>query len=301
MSPPVSRLVSAPWLCDNLKDVKVLDCSWYLPFLNRSPRQEFKDAHIPTARYFDIDEIRDLSKADLPHMLPPPEFFGTSMDRFGISNDDHVVVYDAAGVGPACRVFWTFHAMGHSRVSVLDGGFPSWLAQKYAVESGEPQAVLPIDGRGFIAQPVEQLVCDYSGIVGTIEQLKASGGARGRQIVDARPNGRFTGKDPEFRPGLSSGHMPHAISVPFTEVTESADLSNPQVQKLKSPEDIRRVFESRGVDLDRPITATCGSGVTASVLYFALLNAGVNPLNLAVYDGSWTEYALNPHSEIVKV
>ncbi|KAJ2234004.1 hypothetical protein GGI13_008724 [Coemansia sp. RSA 455] len=189
--------------------------------------------------------------------------------------------------------------MGHDRVSVLDGGFPSWVAEKYEAEAGEPQTKSP-GSEKYTAQPVSQLVCDYADVVGNIEELKVSGGTQGRQIVDARPNGRFTGKDPEFRPGLSSGHMPHAISVPFTEVTEASDPANPQVQKLKSPADIRRVFESRGVDLNRPIIASCGSGVTASVLYFALLNAGVSPRNLAVYDGSWTEYALNPYSEIIK-
>ncbi|KAJ2821683.1 hypothetical protein GGI24_004146 [Coemansia furcata] len=299
MSSPVNKLVSAPWLHDNLKSVKVLDCSWYLPFLNRNAKEEFVKSHIPGARFFGIDEIKDFSKADLPHMLPLAEFFGASMDKFGISNDDHVVVYDTAGVGPACRVFWTLHAMGHGRVSVLDGGFPSWVTGKYETETGEPQAETPGSKR-YIAQPVGHLVCDYADVVGNIEKLKVSGGAQGRQIVDARPNGRFTGKDPEFRPGLSSGHMPHAISVPFTEVTEASDPANPQVQKLKSPDGIRRVFESRGVDLDRPIIASCGSGVTASILYFALLNAGVSPRNLAVYDGSWTEYALNPYSEIIK-
>ncbi|KAJ2014610.1 hypothetical protein GGI09_008886, partial [Coemansia sp. S100] len=299
MSNPVSKLVSAPWLHDNLKSVKVLDCSWYLPFLNRNSKEEFAKSHIPGARFFGIDEIKDFSKTDLPHMLPLPEFFGASMDKLGISNDDHVIVYDTAGVGPACRVFWTLHAMGHDRVSVLDGGFPSWVAEKYEAEAGEPQAKSP-GSEKYTAQPVSQLVCDYADVVGNIEELKVSGGTQGRQIVDARPNGRFTGRDPEFRPGLSSGHMPHAISVPFTEVTEASDPANPQVQKLKSPADIRRVFESRGVDLNRPIIASCGSGVTASVLYFALLNAGVSPRNLAVYDGSWTEYALNPYSEIIK-
>ncbi|KAJ2746032.1 hypothetical protein GGI20_001659, partial [Coemansia sp. BCRC 34301] len=300
MNAPTNRLVSAPWLRDNLKSVKLLDCSWYLPFLNRDAKEEFGRARVPGAQFFGIDEIKDLSRADLPHMLPPPEFFGSSMDNFGIRNSDHVVVYDTAGVGPACRVFWTFHAMGHDKVSVLDGGLPSWVVAKYETESGEPLAVNAPSGERYVARPTSHLVCDYADVVGNIEQLKVSGGAQGRQIVDARPSGRFTGKDPEFRPGLSSGHMPHAISVPFTEVTEASDPANPQVQRLKSPEDIRRVFESRGVDLNRPIIASCGSGVTASVLYFALLNAGVSPRNLAVYDGSWTEYALNPHSEIVK-
>ncbi|KAJ1991125.1 hypothetical protein GGI25_003569 [Coemansia spiralis] len=304
MSNPSSILVSSPWLHHNLRKVKVLDCSWYLPFMSRNCKDEFSDAHIPGSHFFDIDEIKDMSKSDLPHMLPPPEFFGSSMDKLGISNDDHVVVYDTSGVGPACRVFWTFRAMGHNKVSVLNGGFPDWVAHKYETESGAmPSPITGIhDERKYTGHPAANLVCHYTDVVGNIEKLKASCGTEGKQIIDARPNGRFTGKEPEFRQGLSSGHMPHAINVPFTTVTEAPDPANPQVQKLKSPESLAKVFKGAGVDLSRPIIFTCGSGVTASVLYFAMLNApGVsNNSNLTVYDGSWTEYALNPHSEIVK-
>ncbi|KAJ1785530.1 hypothetical protein IW139_003789 [Coemansia sp. RSA 353] len=293
----VDKLVSASWVHDNLNKVKVLDSSWYLPFMKRNTKEEFLNAHIPGAQFFDIDAIKDLSKPDLPHMLPPRTSFGLSMDRFGISNDDHVVVYDTAGVGPACRVFWTFRAMGHDKVSVLNGGLPAW-ALKYETESGEPHEARV--EKKYEAHNVDSLVCDYKDVVKNIGELKASSGAHGKQIVDARPNDRFTGKAPEFRPGLSSGHMPHAISVPFTEVTEFADSEHPQVLTLKSPKDIRNVFTAAGVDLDCPIITTCGSGITASVLYFALLHAGVNEQNITLYDGSWTEYALNPYSEIVK-
>ncbi|KAJ2159368.1 hypothetical protein GGF46_003071 [Coemansia sp. RSA 552] len=293
------RLVSAPWLHDNLSRVKVLDGSWYLPFMERNVKREFKEAHIPGAHIFDIDEVKDLSKADLPHMCPPPESFGLSMDRLGISNQDHVVVYDTAGVGPACRVFWTFRAMGHDKVSVLNGGLPAWTAQKYVTESGEPSSVPERDAK-YVAHVNEGLVCGYTDVVKNIGELKVSSGLQGRQIVDARPRDRFTGSAPEFRPGLSSGHMPHAINVPFTELTKSAGPGEAQVQVLKSPDEIRQVFESAGVDLGRPIVTSCGSGVTASILYFALLNAGVSEQSLTVYDGSWTEYALNPYSEIIK-
>ncbi|KAJ2078802.1 hypothetical protein H4R24_004226 [Coemansia sp. RSA 988] len=298
MSNSIKKLVSAPWLHSNIRNVKVLDCSWYLPFQKRNVKSEFLSAHVPGAQFFDIDEIKDLSKADLPHMLPQPEFFGSSMDKFGISNDDHIVVYDTAGVGPACRVFWTFHAMGHGKISVLNGGLPAWVVQKYSTEKGEP--IVAPNKEKYTAHPISNLVCSYTEVVKNIGQLKASSGKQGMQIVDARPHNRFTGAAPEFRPGLSSGHMPHAFNVPFTEITEAADPENPQVQTLKSPEDIRHIFTRAGVDLNRPIITSCGSGVTASVLYFALLNSGVSQSNLTLYDGSWTEYALNPYSEIVK-
>ncbi|PIA15099.1 Rhodanese-like protein [Coemansia reversa NRRL 1564] len=298
MSSSIKKLVSVPWLHNNIRNVKVLDCSWYLPFLKRDVKGEFLSAHIPGAQFFDIDGIKDQSKADLPHMLPPPEFFGSSMDKFGISNDDHIVVYDTMGVGPACRVFWTFHAMGHSKVSVLNGGLPAWAVQKYSTEKGEPN-VNP-NKEKYTAHPISNLVCSYTEVVKNIGQLKGSDGKEGMQIVDARPHNRFTGAAPEFRPGLSSGHMPYAFNVPFTEVTEAVDLKNPQVQTLKPAKDIRNIFTHAGVDLNRPIITSCGSGVTASVLYFALLNAGVSQSNLTLYDGSWTEYALNPYSEIVK-
>ncbi|KAJ2515067.1 hypothetical protein GGI11_003876 [Coemansia sp. RSA 2049] len=294
-------LVSAPWVHENLDKIKVFDCSWYLPFMARNTKEEFVNAHIPGAKFFDIDEIKDQTKLDLPHMVPTPEFFGAAMDRFGVGAGDHVVVYDSAGVGPACRVYWTFQAMGHpaGKVSVLNGGMPEWAKCGFPTESGASMSPSqPADPHKYRARPVAGVVCDYTHIVGAIERLKTSGGADGAQIVDARPAGRFTGKEPEFRPGLPSGHMPWARNVPFTEVTAPAAAADPQVLKMKSPEAIRRLFTDAGVDLARPIITTCGSGVTASVLYVALLTAGVPKDNLTVYDGSWTEYALNPHSEI---
>ncbi|KAJ2879795.1 hypothetical protein FB639_002996, partial [Coemansia asiatica] len=329
-----SLLVSASWLHDHLNQVKVLDCSWHLPTVKRSASSEFAKAHIPTAQFFDIDEIKDLARADLPHMLPPPEFFAAAMDRFGIASNDHVVVYDTAGVGPACRVLWTFHAMGHNCVSVLNGGLPAWMAHGYKTEAGlsavtaadqatraahqeKDSNVNTIRSRSssscsndddvsareklplYTSQPKHDLVCSYTDIVGNIEQLKTSNGSKGCQIVDARPRMRFTGQAPEIRPGLSSGHMPYAVSVPSSEVVamtqlepspysdSNNDVSNvTEVQVLKSPEQIRALFEAAGIDLDRPITTTCGSGVTAAILYFALLNAGVPQKNLTLFDGS---------------
>ncbi|KAJ1897433.1 hypothetical protein LPJ66_003374 [Kickxella alabastrina] len=291
-----SILVTAPWLRDNLGRVKVLDCSWHLPTANRSAKHEFARAHIPGARFFDIDTIKDLTRPDLPHMLPQPAFFASAMDKFGIANHDHVVVYDSAGVGPACRVFWTFHAMGHNNVSVLDGGLPAWTAQGGETEAGPETAETSYTTQSYVAHPDQRIVCNYADVIGAIEELKASAGAHGRQIIDARPHARFTGAAPEFRPGLSSGHMPMALSVPSSEMTVATDAS-PAV--LKRPADIRATFEAAGVDLKRPIIASCGSGVTAAVLYFALLNAGVDRSALTLFDGSWTEYALNPHSEII--
>ncbi|KAJ1720686.1 hypothetical protein LPJ53_004701 [Coemansia erecta] len=294
-----SSLVSASWLHANLdssrSNVKVLDCSWHLPTANRSARTEYAKSHIPGAQFFDIDTVKDLSKGDLPHMLPPASFFGTSMDRYGITGSDHVVLYDTWGVGPACRVLWTFHAMGHDKVSVLNGGLAAWTREGYAVAKGE-SSESQVGGQP-VYHPHDDplLVCSYVDVVGNIEQLK-SGKSDVKQIVDARPHSRFTGEAPEPRAGLSSGHMPHSVSVPATEMTTVVE----GVQVLKSPEEIRKVFEDRGVDLSRPIITSCGSGVTAAILYFALLNAGVPRELLTLYDGSWTEYALNPHSEIIK-
>ncbi|KAJ2722134.1 hypothetical protein GGI07_003519 [Coemansia sp. Benny D115] len=308
----VSKLVSGHWLHENLSRVRVLDCSWHLPIAKRDAKSEFLEEHIPGSQFFDIDTVKDMARTDLPHMLPPPEFFATTMDRFRIANGDHVVVYDSSGVGPACRVFWTFHTMGHSRVSVLNGGLPAWKALGYKTESsqnGPPDGAgahtLPSSDRGvevgrvrYVAHPEKSLVSNYTDVVLNIEELKASDGAKGKQIVDARPHARFTGEAPEFRPGLSSGHMPKAINVPSTEMTKVDATTGANM--LKSPEEIRHAFEAAGVDLHRPIITTCGSGVTASVLYFALLNAGVPQKELTLFDGSWTEYALNPYSEIIK-
>ncbi|KAJ1536940.1 hypothetical protein HK096_006066 [Nowakowskiella sp. JEL0078] len=261
-------LVSNNWLADNLNraDVTVLDGSWHLPILNRSALKEFIHERIPGAQYFDIDEISDKFNP-LPHMLPTPEDFAVEVGKLGVSDTDHVVVYDTAGIGPAARVYWIFKVFGHENISILNGGLFKWKQDGFKTVSGDTKA---------------KAMSDYSDILRSIKEQK--------QIVDARPSGRFFGLDPEPRVGIASGHIPGSFNTPFTEILD------PDTKCLLDPKILREYFENKGVNLDEEITNTCGSGVTASVIYFSLEQAGAK--KQSVYDGSWSEYASIPTSEI---
>ncbi|KAI8873473.1 Rhodanese-like protein [Ramicandelaber brevisporus] len=293
-------LVSTDWLAERIganSRVKVLDGSWHMPNSGRNPRAEYLTKRIPGARFFDIDDVKDHSNP-LPHMLPrTAKEFEQHLASLGVYDGDHVVVYDSVGMFSAPRVFWTFKAFSFPTVSVLQGGLPKWVAEKRSVHTSSdsvPVISLPkpgqieIQGRKlFTAVPRTDIVSDFSTI---LERVAANAAGSHNQIADARPRGRFTGADPEPRAGLSSGHMSGAVSMPLDTVIEGG--------KLKSPEEIRRAATAAGIDLSKPITTTCGSGITASVLYLAFKAAGAP--NVAVYDGSWTEYASKPNAPIVK-
>ncbi|KAJ3118810.1 hypothetical protein HK098_005832 [Nowakowskiella sp. JEL0407] len=276
---PSSSLVSTTWLSQNLPHVKILDGSWHLPSLNRSAISEFTNCRIPSAQFFDIDDVSDKS-VSLPHMLPSPELFASKVGSLGVSETDHVVIYDSAGIGPACRVYWTFKVFGHLKVSVLDGGLPRWLNDGHPVESG-PFSTEP---KVYKTPEINQ------SLVKTYTDMKDILQSKSEQILDARPSRRFHGIDPEPRPGLPSGHMPGSINVPFME------LSDPTTKRLLPIENLREYFHNKRIDLEKPIANTCGSGVTASIVYFALEQAGAT--QLSVYDGSWSEYASISESQI---
>lgn len=277
MSDPV---VSTAWLAARLSDpaIRVVDGSWFMPAEGRSGRAEFLERHIPGAVFFDIDEIADRTR-DLPHMLPTPDVFADAAGALGLSRDAHIITYDSFGIRAAARVWWSLRVMGYTRVHVLDGGLKAWIAEGRPVESGdvvpEPVAVAP----RFDAA----LVRDAA----TVAQLLEDGSAR---LVDARPAARFRGDAPEPRAGLASGHMPGAANVPFDQVL-TADGT------LKPASALAAVFADAGVDLDRPMVTTCGSGVTASVLALALARMGRG--RTPVYDGSWSEWGSLPGASIV--
>ena len=271
MREPTSRhFIPTAWLADNLGDpnLAVVDGSWYLPAMKRDGFREYQAAHIPGAVYFDIDEIADHGSA-LPHMLPPPAAFALHMRRLGISDDMKIVVYDGAGLFSAPRVWWTFRVFGAKDVFILDGGLPKWRAENRALEPGMTVRA-PAD---FTVKFDKGLVAD----LGRVEQALASGAA---QVVDVRPAERFRGEAAEPRAGVRSGHMPGSFNVPASLIVENGTLA--------PLEKIRSALEAGGVDPDKPVIASCGSGVSAAILWLALDAIGKPPA--ALYDGSWSDW-----------
>jgi thiosulfate/3-mercaptopyruvate sulfurtransferase len=271
-STPEKPIVSADWLKSHLTapDVRVLDCTYFIPGSQRTGQQAYDAHHIPGARFFDIDDIAD-TDSPLPHMLPAPEKFSSRVRRLGLGDGHRVICYDQNGYNASARVWWMFRVMGHNDVSVLDGGFDAWRAAGGAVEDLPPHFHAD---RHFTARPRRDLVRDLE----QVRQALESGSA---QVVDARSAARFAGKAEEPRPNLRRGHMPGAVNVPYTDVIGAGGL-------MKSEAELRAVFEKAGVDLARPIVNTCGSGSTAATLALAQMLAGHD--DGAVYDGSWTEW-----------
>lgn len=270
MSKKSPFVVSADWLEKRLHEpgISIIDGSWYLPAQGREARAEYDAAHIPRAVFFDHDQVVD-PESELPHALPTPLTFERYANSMGISEDDTIVVYDGPGLFSAPRAWWLFRVMGAEKVFLLDGGFDRWRAEGRPVTS-EPTKIAPTT---FISKFDESRVASLQ----DMRQIVESGGA---QIADARSAGRFAGVDPEPRPGVRSGHMPGALSLPATTLSEKGSLL------ALGP--LRERLEGVGIDLDRPVVTSCGSGVTAAVITFALESLGHR--NNRLYDGSWSEW-----------
>jgi thiosulfate/3-mercaptopyruvate sulfurtransferase len=258
--------------------MSVVDGSWYLPAQGRDARAEYDAGHIPRAVFFDHDIVVD-PESNLPHTLPSPEVFATFAGSMGISADDTIVVYDGPGFFSAPRVWWMFRVMGARKVFLLEGGIDGWKKE----------------GRFVTDKPTKVASCvfdvDFDGSrVASLEEMRAIVGQGGRQIADARPAGRFAGRDPEPRQGVRGGHMPGALNVPALGLSRDG--------KLLPADELRQAFVGAGVNLDQPIVTSCGSGVTAAVLTLALETLGHRDVKL--YDGSWTEWGSRPDTPVAK-
>jgi thiosulfate/3-mercaptopyruvate sulfurtransferase len=276
----MDNLVSTAWLAAELgkPDLLVFDCTKYLPNEPLDGRAEFAKAHIPGARYFDIDEFAD-PDTDLPHMIPTPGRFAKLAGAAGISNASRVVFYDQKGLASAARGWWLMRLFGHEAAAVLDGGLPKWGAEGRPTESGEPA---PAKAASF----VPDFRADRVAGIGDVKRIVRQGGG-GAVILDARAKNRFDGTAPEIRPGIASGHMPGARNLPYTQLL-NAD------QTMKPPEALRALYAAAGVGGTAPVVTSCGSGVTACILTLGMVRAGLP--EGAMYDGSWTEWGGRPET-----
>jgi thiosulfate/3-mercaptopyruvate sulfurtransferase len=267
-------LVDTEWLSAHLDDphIRVVDASFKLPGITPTAREDFARGHIPGAVFFDIDDIAEPGTS-LPHMIPSPELFARKMEGLGIGNDDRVIVYDSAGLSSAGRAWWMLRLFGHHDVALLDGGLPKWKAEGRPVDTVAPHP----PRRRFTARFDPALVRDKRALLDNLSTPR-------EQVVDARTAGRFEGIAEETRPGLRRGHIPGSRNLPYDRVTD------PQTRRLRAADELSALFRDAGVALDRPIVTSCGSGVTACALAFALHLVG-HP-GAAVYDGSWSEWGL---------
>ena len=271
VSQPASRfVVTTEWLAQRLgaADVVAVDGSYYIPTVKRDPAAEFLAGHIPGAVRFDVDEISDHANP-MPHMLPGADQFARQVGAVGIGSDDTIVVYDGAGMWSSPRVWWMLRLFGAQNVFVLEGGLPKWKAEGRPLETGAAKrAARPFKAR----QPPN--------VVASITDVQAALAGKTAQVVDSRPGDRFRGEAPEPRPGVRSGHIPGSLSVPSAELVKDG--------KLLPADDLRRAFAAAGVDLDKPVITTCGSGIAAATAWLALEAVGKEPK--ALYDGSWSEW-----------
>ena len=269
---PQQPLVSTAWLAENLgkRNVVVFDTTKYLPNEAKDGLTEFRKAHIPGARFFDIDAIAD-ADTDLPHMVPAPGRFAKLVGALGVGNDSTIVFYDQKGLASAARGWWMMGLYGHDDAAVLDGGLPKWIAEGRKTEAGN---LAPAAAKTFLPayRPAR-----LRGVGDLLANLKSNA----ELVLDARAAPRFRGEVPELRPGVRSGHVPGSRNLPYTELL-AADHT------LLPPDALRKKLAAAGVDGSKPVVTSCGSGVTATILTLAMTLAGLP--EGAVYDGSWTEW-----------
>jgi len=268
----MDSLVTTDWLERNLDepDIAIVDCSAFLPTDGRDPAAEFAEAHIPGARFLDINQVADRANP-VPHMLPSAAEFGRAMTELGVGRDDRIIVYDNSPLRTAARGWFMFRHFGAERVAILDGGFQKWRSEGRPVEGGEAR---PREAR-FDAREVDSEVVSKDELLAGI----------GIPILDARGKARFEGSEPDPRPNVGAGHIPGSKNLPFASLYREDGT-------LKSDQELRQAFEALRIDPTEPFVASCGSGVTANSIIFAAHRVGGNKGKL--YDGSWSEWGADP-------
>ncbi len=276
----MTPLVTTEWLAAELgaNDLRIVDATIFLPESERTARAEFETGHIPGAVFMDLDELVDTGNP-VPNMLPSPEKFASRMQALGLGDGSRIVVYDNSPFHSSARAWWMLNLFGAHEVAILDGGFAKWQTEGRATESGKPV----VRHRHFTVWG------DTKG-VRTMQAMIDNLRTKAEQVVDARPAGRFAGTDPEPREGMRSGHMPGARNLP------SSNLFNAD-GTWKQGDALRAAFTAAGVDVDKPLVTTCGSGITAAVLSFGATLLGAKDVGL--YDGSWSEWGASPTAPVV--
>src|SRR5689334_108087 len=267
-------LVTTDWLAAHLNDanVRIIDASFKMPGVLPLPKDDYLNAHIPGAVFFDVDAVSD-HESPLPHMFPSAEQFGRDVGALGVGNDDTVVIYDAGGWVAGPRAWWMFLSYGHDKVRILDGGLKKWRAEGRPVEGGEVPA-----------RPASFKAAYDARRVRSIGEMIANVSSQAEQVIDARAADRFEGRVAEPRQGLRSGHIPGSRNLPYNQLFDAATGA------MKPLDELRKAFAAAGVDTARPIVTSCGSGVSAAVLTLALYRLGVR--GSALYDGSWSEWGV---------
>ena len=279
----MNQLIEIDWLKENLNDpqIKIIDGTWHMPTSGLNAFEVFKEKHIPNAIYVDLEETSD-QKSNLPHMMPDNVYFSKKISLFGINNNDHLVIYDMYGMFSAARIWFMFKTFGHEKVSILNGGFPAWIDSNGEI-SNQINNLEPVN---YKANLNKSLIVNYKEILDNLLNNKY-------QIIDARSPDRFSGNSEEPRPGMKSGHIPKSKNLYFN------DLIDPSTKKFIKKKEIENLIKKLGIDIKKDIICSCGSGVTACILKFALELLNENK-NIKIYDGSWSEWGTKEDSPCEK-